>query len=359
MVPLDSPTSKPGMAKFPSPCGVESDNEEANAYVNQGLTLRYAFNDNEAVCSFRKAQELAPDCALACKFCDVKTSISDTLAHEYSKCIYCFTDLFESLSAGPNVNYAVIESSGAYSAILTALLKAEEILKPSEEDDPDPANEKVVDFFNALYKRYVPPGETLDSMLAIQNETARLETYSLCGNCNALYAMEMYEIHLKYPDDNDMAAVAVGGLMQSPAWRWWQPGSEYYKLGSEPILETNQQLPNATRANTILKTILSRDPNHLGANHYMIHNLEMSPTPEWVWVSCLDLIPHSTFHMLIFCIICKGVADNIEKLDKYDGHISHMASHIYSRLGYYDKVIAMNKRSNKVDFQWIKDRTGG
>jgi hypothetical protein len=55
------------------------------------LTLRYAFNDNEAICSHRMAQKLAPDCALAY--------------------------LFEALSAGPNVNYASIESPLADRAI--------------------------------------------------------------------------------------------------------------------------------------------------------------------------------------------------------------------------------------------------
>ena len=80
-----------------------------------------------------------------------------------------------------------------------------------------------------------------------------------------------------------------------------------------------------------------KDPDHLGANHYMIHNIEMGPNPEWLL----------------------GVADRIFDIDPEDGHITHMASHVYSRMGYHDKVYEMNKIANKLDFEWNVKRTGG
>jgi hypothetical protein len=69
----------------------------------------------------------------------------------------------------------------------------------------------------------------------------------------------------------------------------------------------------------------------------MIHNMEMGPTPEW------EL----------------AVAHRIWEADPRDGHITHMASHIYTRVGLFSKTLTTNKISNEVDFNWNKMRTGG
>lgn len=201
----------------------------------------------------------------------------------------------------------------------------------------EPAASKLVDLSQALLLRYVSPGETLDSMLAMSVDEA-LESYTaFSGVTGGLYAKAMTDTVDKYPDGTHLGAVAVvGSLMQSPAWRWWAPGSEYQQEGdppgimgpvdNDPILQTSQQLPNATRANTVLNAILAKDPMHLGGNHYLIHNIEMGPSPQWAL----------------------GVADRIFEADPFDGHIPHMASHIYSRLGFHERVSYMNRISNKV-----------
>ena len=60
-----------------------------------------------------------------------------------------------------------------------------------------------------------------------------------------------------------------------------------------------------------LESVLKRDPNHLGANHYYIHAVEASPHPERALPS----------------------AARLEKLAPAEGHLAHMPAHIYARVG--------------------------
>ncbi|HWY69137.1 MAG TPA: hypothetical protein VNX88_10745, partial [Terriglobales bacterium] len=38
--------------------------------------------------------------------------------------------------------------------------------------------------------------------------------------------------------------------------------------------------PNTEHVIAILESVLRRNPRHIGANHYYIHAVEASPTPE-------------------------------------------------------------------------------
>ena len=77
---------------------------------------------------------------------------------------------------------------------------------------------------------------------------------------------------------------------------------------------------------------MKRDPNHPGANHYYIHAVEASKTPE-------RALPQ---------------AGRLETLVPGAGHLVHMPAHIYIRTGQYAKSAKSNADAAAVDEKYIK-----
>ena len=69
----------------------------------------------------------------------------------------------------------------------------------------------------------------------------------------------------------------------------------------------------------------------MGANHYYIHAVEASPTPERALVS----------------------ASRLETLVPAAGHLVHMPSHIYMRTGDYPAAVTSNARAGQIDRDYI------
>src|SRR2546423_1399141 len=76
-----------------------------------------------------------------------------------------------------------------------------------------------------------------------------------------------------------------------------------------------------------LEEIIRREPNHPGALHLYIHAVEASTTPERA----------------------EAAADRLFKLMPDAGHIVHMPSHIYYRVGRYQDAVHVNELAAKVD----------
>ena len=79
------------------------------------------------------------------------------------------------------------------------------------------------------------------------------------------YSQAMGELSRRYPDDLDAAAIYAESLMNLTPWKLWT-------LDGKPAANTEQIV-------TVLESVLLRNPNHLGANHYYIHAVEASRTP--------------------------------------------------------------------------------
>ncbi len=81
----------------------------------------------------------------------------------------------------------------------------------------------------------------------------------------------------------------------------------------------------------MLESVLQREPNHLGANHYYIHAIEASPHPE------------------------RGLASaaRLEKLAPAAGHLVHMPAHIYSRVGEHAASVQSNVRAVAADQKFL------
>ena len=82
----------------------------------------------------------------------------------------------------------------------------------------------------------------------------------------------------------------------------------------------------------VLESVLKRNPDHLGANHYYIHAVEASPQPERALAS----------------------AQRLEKLAPAAGHLVHMPAHIYARVGDHFASAKRNELAASVDEKYIK-----
>jgi tetratricopeptide (TPR) repeat protein len=120
------------------------------------------------------------------------------------------------------------------------------------------------------------------------------------------YADAMQRVHEQYPDDVDIAALYAESLMNLQPWDYWTHAGE----PNGRILEVVEILERAMRNN----------PAHPGANHFYIHAVEASQDPD-------RAVP---------------AADRLTSLVPGSGHLVHMPSHIYVRVGRYTDA----KRSN-------------
>jgi tetratricopeptide (TPR) repeat protein len=130
------------------------------------------------------------------------------------------------------------------------------------------------------------------------------------------YANAMEETAKQFPDHADVNTLYAEALMDLHPWDFWKNG--------QPQVWTAKPVE-------VINRIVSKNPYHPGANHLNIHILEASPEPEKAATSAdklLDLVPGS-------------------------GHLVHMPSHIYIRLGRYLDGVESNERAVKTDEAYI------
>jgi hypothetical protein len=315
--PFVAPTTV--ATKWPGAC---PNSGEAQEFFDKGLAFRMLFNDNEAVCAFKGAEHADPGCAMA------------ILAQAYSM--------------GPNVNYAELASSETYKLILEALKRAKDVLAKPNLSQSEYANA----LYAALLKFYcVDDDGALDDRLALDAKEAYSLYVSQMGICTHSWAVAISAIASQYPGDPNLQSIASGALMQDPAWKWWNKGSVIAgSLANVSLAADKQYLkqtaieqasarirPAAALANTAIEAALNTEPDHLGALHFSIHNLEQGPAPRWA----------------------ESVADRLLKYSNHQGHAIHMQTHIATRIGNYKDSFMGNLLAVQADAEWNINRTGG
>jgi len=173
------------------------------------------------------------------------------------------------LTLGPNYNLPVDpeREKAGYDAVQRAVSLQENA------SDPERA------YINALVVRY--------------SNDPHVDLHAL----DRAYKEAMGKLAARYPDDLDAATLYAESAMNLNPWRLWTSDGKPAE-GTEEIVAT-------------LESVLKRDPNHLGANHYYIHAVEASSHPERALPS----------------------AARLEKLAPAEGHLAHMPAHIYARVG--------------------------
>jgi tetratricopeptide (TPR) repeat protein len=244
---------------------VSTNNPQAQKFFDQGLSLIYAFNHDEAAHSFQHAAELDPQLAMA------------------------YWGI--ALALGPNINLNIDpdREQAAYQAIQQALVLSTQAPIPEK------------GYIAALAKRYT--------------NNPNIDLYKLAVD----YKNAMAELVKRYPDDLDAATLYAESLMDLHPWQHWT--------------KDGKPQPDTEEIVSILESVLKRNPKHIGANHYYIHAVEASLSPALALES----------------------ARRLETLAPAAGHLVHMPSHIYFRVGDYLKAMRSNQQAIAIDDKYIKE----
>jgi tetratricopeptide (TPR) repeat protein len=137
------------------------------------------------------------------------------------------------------------------------------------------------------------------------------------------YARAMERLAERYPDDLDAATLYAASLMNLSPWDYWN-------LDGSPKGQTVVILRT-------LQSVVDRNPRHAGALHYYIHAVEARHPERGE--------PH---------------ADMLAGLMPGAGHLVHMPSHIYMRVGRFTDSYEANRRAVMADESYITQcRTQG
>ena len=137
------------------------------------------------------------------------------------------------------------------------------------------------------------------------------------GSNDQAYAEAMRAVHTRFPADLDIAMLYVESMMDLRPWGYWMPDGRAHEGTTEVVARTED--------------VLRRHPKHPGALHMLIHLLEPTTTPERA----------------------EKAADTLLPLMPAAGHMVHMASHIYQRVGRYADAMKSNQLAIAADEDYI------
>jgi tetratricopeptide (TPR) repeat protein len=196
----------------------------------------------------------------------------------------------EALVLGPNINMPMVEA--AVAPAFAAAQKAQSLATKAS-----PREQALI---AALSMRYT--------------QDAKADRAPL----DAAYAAAMAKVAGEFADDNDIAVLYAESVMDLSPWNYWQPGGKEPNPQSAPIVPT-------------LERVLARAPDHPGAIHYYIHAVEASDRPQRA----------------------EPYADRLGAEVPGAGHLVHMPSHIYYRVGRYLDALTVNKTAAAVDEKYL------
>jgi tetratricopeptide (TPR) repeat protein len=188
-------------------------------------------------------------------------------------------------------NYNVPADGPALVTAYTNLQKAIELAPKASEQDRA--------YISALAQRYSSDLQADPHKLAVAYKNA------------------MGELTKRYPDDLDAATLYAESMMNLRPWKLWG-------LDGKPAEDTLEIV-------AVLESVLRRNPNHAGANHYYIHAVEASTNADRALPS----------------------AERLGRLAPKAGHLVHMPSHIYIRTGDYGRAAQANVEAIAVDRQYM------
>jgi tetratricopeptide (TPR) repeat protein len=127
------------------------------------------------------------------------------------------------------------------------------------------------------------------------------------------YAEAMKRVYERFKTDPDVGVLYAESLMDLQPWDYW----------------TVEFAPKGRTLEFVaaIEQVLARKPDHPGAAHFYIHAMEAGPAPE-------KAVPY---------------ADRLLTRAPGAGHLVHMPSHIYVRVGRYGDAADANVRAVKAD----------
>ncbi|MGD2084073.1 MAG: hypothetical protein PVF91_14010 [Chromatiales bacterium] len=139
---------------------------------------------------------------------------------------------------------------------------------------------------------------------------------------NRAYAHAMANVADQFPHDPTVQALYADALMNISPWDYWEADGRTLR---EPVKDLVG----------VLESALVEDPRHPYAIHLYIHTVEASTTPERA----------------------EPYADRLAELIPGAGHIVHMPSHIYFRIGRFPDSIQTNRDAVAADEAYLAEVT--
>jgi tetratricopeptide (TPR) repeat protein len=198
----------------------------------------------------------------------------------------------EALVLGPNINAPM--SPDAVGPALAAIAKGK-----------------------AIYESTVKEQALLSALAARYSDDPKADRLAL----DAAYAEAMVKVAERFPDDDEIKVLTAEALMDVQPWDYWEgaAGSQTPKGKTTEIV-------------AMLGDVLKANPDHPGAIHFYLHMMEASDTPQKA----------------------EPYADRLAALMPGAGHIVHMPSHIYYRIGRYADSLKLNVVAAKADEEYLE-----
>jgi len=186
-------------------------------------------------------------------------------------------------------------------------------------NDPQPEDERKQKYNEAIAKakelafRATPKEKALIKALSARySEDLSKDVAEL----NMAYMQEMTKVVKMYPEDANIQILYAASVMNTVPWNYWD--------------KDGKPSPNINEAKVALEKAMKLEPENPGGHHYYIHMVEL-PFP--------DLGVES--------------ADKLSSLMPGAGHIVHMPSHIYIRVGRYKDAVKVNQAAILADEDYI------
>ena len=209
-------------------------------------------------------------------------------------CAMCFWG--EALATGPNIN---VTSNGK--AVMT----------PTERADARAAIDQALALMDGVTPKEQDWIRALDQRYDGQADTPR-------DPLDRAWANALADMASRYTNDTTVASVYAEALMNTMPWDYWGPNGEA-KPDTQAVIAS-------------LEAVMAADLDHPLALHLYIHALEASSNAAKA----------------------EPAADRLANLVPGSGHLVHMPSHIYFRVGRYQDSALANIRAAEVDEAYIK-----
>jgi tetratricopeptide (TPR) repeat protein len=131
------------------------------------------------------------------------------------------------------------------------------------------------------------------------------------------YLQRMRALARRHPRNAEVAVLTAEAALNLHPYDWWEPGGA--------------ARPWTPEIANLLERAMALDARHPGAHHYWIHLQESSPRPQRALPSA-EFLKHAV---------------------PGSGHLLHMPSHIYLRIGRIDDAIRANQRSIEADRRYL------
>lgn len=186
-------------------------------------------------------------------------------------------------------------------------------------NDPLPDDERKNKINQAMVKAQKLAAKTTAKEQALIEALSARYSEDLTADVAALnmaYMNAMAKVVKKFPKDANIQILYAASVMNTVPWNYWD--------------KDGNPSPNIKEAKAALESSMELEPENPGGHHYYIHMVEL-PYPDMGVAS----------------------ADKLVTLMPGAGHIVHMPSHIYIRVGRYLDAVKVNQTAIQADEDYI------